>query len=47
VNFEACETTLKHRGLKKGRFIQEAGFTPSGVVRLARFQGRGRARSKP
>src|SRR5262245_843720 len=33
VRFEVCEVTLKNRGLKKEQFLQEADFTPSGVVR--------------
>lgn len=47
VVFEVCEITLKNRGLKKEAFIQEADFTPSGVVRLARLQKEGFAYIKP
>lgn len=47
VNFEICEITLKNRGLKNEQFIQEADFTPSGVVRIARLQGQGHAYIKP
>jgi intracellular sulfur oxidation DsrE/DsrF family protein len=47
VVFEVCEITLKNRGLKKEQFIQEADFTPSGVVRLAKLQGQGFAYIKP
>jgi uncharacterized protein len=47
VNFEICEITLKNRGLKKEQFIQEADFTPSGVVRLAKLQKQGYAYIKP
>jgi intracellular sulfur oxidation DsrE/DsrF family protein len=47
VAFEICEITLKNRGLKKEAFIQEADFTPSGVVRLAKLQGQGYAYIKP
>jgi intracellular sulfur oxidation DsrE/DsrF family protein len=47
VAFEVCEITLKNRGLKKEQFIQEADFTPSGVVRLAKLQGQGYAYIKP
>jgi uncharacterized protein len=47
VNFEICEITLKGRGLKKEQFIQEADFTPSGVVRLAKLQKQGYAYIKP
>ena len=42
VRFEICEITLKNRGLKKEQFIQEADFTPSGVVRIAQLQSRER-----
>jgi uncharacterized protein len=47
VTFEVCEITLKNRGLKKEQFIQEADFTPSGVVRIAKLQGQGAAYIKP
>jgi intracellular sulfur oxidation DsrE/DsrF family protein len=47
VTFEVCEITLKNRGLKKEQFIQEADFTPSGVVRVAKLQGQGFAYIKP
>ena len=47
VVFEVCEITLKNRNLKKEQFIQEAGFTPSGVVRLAKLQQQGAAYIKP
>jgi uncharacterized protein len=47
VTFEICEITLKNRGLKKEQFIQEADFTPSGVVRIAKLQGQGYAYIKP
>jgi uncharacterized protein len=47
VVFEICEITLKNRDLKREQFIQEAGFTPSGVVRLAKLQGLGAAYIKP
>ena len=40
VRFEICEITLKNRNLKKEQFIQEADFTPSGVVRVAQLQSR-------
>jgi uncharacterized protein len=42
VKFEICEITLKNRNLKKEQFIQEADFTPSGVVRIATLQSRER-----
>jgi intracellular sulfur oxidation DsrE/DsrF family protein len=47
VKFEICEITLKNRNLKKEQFIQEADFTPSGVVRLAKLQKQGYAYIKP
>ena len=42
VRFEICEITLRNRSLKREQFIQEADFTPSGVVRIAQLQGRER-----
>jgi len=47
VAFEICEITLKNRSLKKEQFIQEATFTPSGVVRIAKLQAQGSAYIKP
>ncbi|WP_295646917.1 DsrE family protein [uncultured Methylibium sp.] len=47
VKFEICEITLKNRNLKKEQFIQEAEFTPSGVVRLTKMQLQGYAYIKP
>jgi len=47
VKFEICEITLKNRSLKKEQFIAEAGFTPSGVVRLAKLQKQGYAYIRP
>ena len=47
VKFEICEITLKNRNLKREQFIQEADFTPSGVVRLAKLQKQGYAYIKP
>ena len=47
VVFEVCEITLKNRSLKKDQFIQEADFTPSGVVRLAKLQLQGYAYIRP
>ena len=47
VKFEICEITLKSRNLKKEQFIQEASFTPSGVVRIAKLQVAGAAYIKP
>ena len=40
VSFEVCEITLQNRDLKKAQFNLEAGFTPSGVVRIAQLQSR-------
>lgn len=47
VKFEICEITLKNRDLKKTQFIEEATFTPSGVVRIAKLQKQGFAYIKP
>ena len=47
VKFEVCEITLKNRNLKKDQFVQEANFTPSGVVRVTKLQGQGYAYLKP
>jgi intracellular sulfur oxidation DsrE/DsrF family protein len=47
VRFEVCEITLKNRGLNKDQFIQEADFTPSGVVRIVKLQKQGFAYVKP
>jgi intracellular sulfur oxidation DsrE/DsrF family protein len=47
VRFEVCEITLKNRNLKREQFMQEAEFTPSGVVRLAKLQHQGAAYIKP
>jgi intracellular sulfur oxidation DsrE/DsrF family protein len=43
VKFEICEITLRNRSLRKEQFLQEAGFTPSGVVRIAKLQKEGAA----
>lgn len=47
VRFEICEITLRNRNLKREQFIQEAEFTPSGVVRIAKLQKEGAAYIKP
>ncbi|MGD9945354.1 MAG: DsrE family protein [Burkholderiaceae bacterium] len=47
VSFEVCEITLRNRNLKKDDFVQEADFTPSGVVRIAKLQKQGYAYIKP
>jgi intracellular sulfur oxidation DsrE/DsrF family protein len=40
VRFEVCEITLRNRNIKKDRFIMDAEFTPSGVVRIGQLQAR-------
>jgi intracellular sulfur oxidation DsrE/DsrF family protein len=40
VRFEICEITLRNRNLGKDKFIMDADFTPSGVVRIAQLQTR-------
>ncbi len=47
VKFEICEITLANRNLKKDQFIMEAGFTPSGVVRITKLQKQGYSYLKP
>ena len=47
VKFEVCEITLRNRNLKREQFLQEAEFTPSGVVRLTKLQVAGHAYIKP
>lgn len=47
VTFEVCEITLRNRSLKRDQFIEEADFTPSGVVRITRLQKQGFAYIKP
>lgn len=47
VRFEVCEITLKNRNLKREQFIEEADFTPSGVVRITKLQKQGFAYIKP
>lgn len=47
VRFEVCEITLKNRNLKREQFIEEADFTPSGVVRVVKLQKQGFAYLKP
>ena len=41
VAFEVCEITLKRRNLAKDKFVMDAEFTPSGVVRLTQLQAQG------
>lgn len=38
VTFEICEITLRNRNLKREQFVMDAGFTPSGVARIAELQ---------
>ena len=40
VRFEVCEITLSSRKIGKDKFILDAEFTPSGVVRIGRLQAR-------
>ena len=40
VRFEVCEITLKNRNINKDKFILDAEFTPSGVVRIGQLQSR-------
>ena len=47
VIFEVCEITLKTRNLKHEQFIQEADFTPSGVVLITKLQHQGYAYIRP
>lgn len=47
VRFEVCEITLKLRNMKREKFIQEAEYTPSGVVRLTKLQLQGYAYIRP
>jgi uncharacterized protein len=47
VKFEVCELTLNTRNLKKGQFILEAEFVPSGVVQLTKLQHQGYAYIRP
>jgi intracellular sulfur oxidation DsrE/DsrF family protein len=40
VKFRVCEITLRERGLKRGQFLPEVQFVPSGVAEIARLQAR-------
>ena len=40
VRFEICEITLRNRNISKEKFIMDADFTPSGVVRIGQLQNR-------
>jgi len=47
VRFEVCQVTMKLRSLQPDQFIEEADFTPSGVVRITKLQMQGYAYIKP
>lgn len=38
VTFEVCQITMKRRNLDKDKFVMDADFTPSGVVRITQLQ---------
>ena len=38
VRFEVCEITLRNRNIPRDKFILDAEFTPSGVVRIGQLQ---------
>jgi intracellular sulfur oxidation DsrE/DsrF family protein len=40
VRFEVCEITLRNRNIAKDKFILDADFVPSGVVRIGQLQAR-------
>ena len=40
VSFEVCQMTMKRRNLTRDKFVMEADYTPSGVVRITRLQTR-------
>jgi intracellular sulfur oxidation DsrE/DsrF family protein len=40
VTFEDCQITMKRRNLSQDKFVMEADYTPSGVVRIAQLQYR-------
>ena len=40
VTFEVCEITMKRRDIAKDKFVLDADFTPSGVVRIGQLQFR-------
>jgi intracellular sulfur oxidation DsrE/DsrF family protein len=40
VTFEVCEITMKRRNLSRERFVMEADYVPSGVVRVTQLQFR-------
>jgi hypothetical protein len=48
VKFRVCEITLRERGMKRGQFLPEVQFVPSGVAEISRLQQReGYAYLKP
>jgi len=47
VKFEICELTMRATDLKKDRFVMDAGFTRSGVVRIGQLQRQGFGYIKP
>jgi len=40
VTFEVCEITMKRRDIARDKFVLDADFTPSGVVRIGQHQFR-------
>lgn len=38
VAFEVCQITMKRRNIDKDKFVMDADFTPSGVVRITQLQ---------
>ena len=38
VNFEVCELTIEKKNIDKSKFVLEATFTKSGVVRITELQ---------
>lgn len=38
VNFEVCELTIERKNIDKSKFVLEATFTKSGVVRITELQ---------
>lgn len=40
IQFDVCEITLRNRKMKKGQFIPEVTFVPSGVAEITRLQQR-------
>jgi intracellular sulfur oxidation DsrE/DsrF family protein len=42
VNFEVCELTIEKKNVDKSKFVLEATFTKSGVVRITELQNQKR-----